>query len=168
MGKGRVGVTQLLPMSIKITYRFAIPEDCRLYFDWANDADVRANSYTPGKIEWENHEKWFMNKIASDEAYMFVFYSGAEPVGQLRLDRISDTDLLVDLSVDRAWRARKIGKKMMATGREILHKFFPSMRIKGEPHRNNIASIKMLEAAGFVKEKEVMVDGVPAFLYYLY
>lgn len=158
----------MIPMTNKLTYRFATPDDCRLYFDWANDADVRANSYTPGKIEWENHVQWFTKRVASPDAYMLIFYAGAEPVGQLRLDRISDTDLLVDLSVDKAWRARKIGKEMMAMGRDILVKFLPSMRIKGEPHRDNIASIKMLEAAGFVKEDDVIVDGVPAYLYYLY
>ena len=155
-------------MSITLTYRLAAPEHCRLYFDWANDPDVRANSYSPAKIEWESHEKWFAKKLASPDAYMLIFYAGQEPVGQLRLDRISDTDLLVDLSVDTAWRARKLGKEMMAAGRDILMKFFPSMRIKGEPHRDNIASIKMLEAAGFVKEQDVMVGGLPAYLYYLY
>ncbi|MET0394925.1 MAG: GNAT family N-acetyltransferase [Chitinophagaceae bacterium] len=155
-------------MSIQLTYRLAAPEDCRLYFDWANDADVRANSYSPGKIEWENHQRWFHKRIASPDSYMLVFYAGTEPVGQLRLDRISDTDLLLDLSVDKAWRSRKVGKQMMAAGRDILVKFFPWMRIKGEPHRDNIASIKMLEAAGFVKVEDVMVNGVPAFLYYLY
>lgn len=155
-------------MADQLTYRLAKPEDSRLYFYWANDDAVRANSFSPGKIEWEIHEDWFRKKLAADDSYLLVFFAGADAVGQVRMDRGADNVLEIDVSVDKAWRGKKIGHAIMMAMRGIADKYFPSMRIKGIIQKQNIASVRAFESAGFLKEEEVMVKGIPCDVFYLH
>lgn len=168
MEKAWKGSLNLFFMTNPLTYRLAIPEDSRLYFYWANDDAVRRNSFSPGKIEWETHEKWFREKLASDSAYMLVFFAGANAVGQLRLDRVGGNLLEVDLSVDKEWRGKKIGRKIMAALKDIRNKFFPSIPIKGVIQKQNIASIRAFEAAGFEKKEEMLMQEIPCDVLYLH
>lgn len=151
-----------------LTYRLATAEDSRLYFYWANDDAVRANSFSPGKIQWETHEEWFLEKVASGDTYLLVFFTGTQPVGQVRLERVGDNTLEIDVSVDQAWRGKKIGQAIMVAIRRISDKLFPTTRIKGIIQQQNIASIRSFEAAGFVKEEEVVVNDIACDVLYLH
>jgi len=155
-------------MTNPLTYRLAKPEDSRLYFYWANDDAVRTNSFSPGKIDWECHERWFSKKLASNDCYLLIFFAGSDAVGQVRMEGDGDNVLNIDISVDRAWRGKKIGQAVMAAVREISDKLFPSMRIKGVIQQQNIASLRAFEAAGFVKEEEMVVKNIPCDVLYLH
>ena len=40
-----------------LSFRKATLADTKLYFDWANDSDVREQSYNSTAIDFENHKK---------------------------------------------------------------------------------------------------------------
>ena len=43
--------------------RPATPTDCDQYFEWANDPEVRANSFSCEPIQYDVHVRWFYRKL---------------------------------------------------------------------------------------------------------
>lgn len=135
-----------------MTYRLAEPSDAKLYFDWANDPDVRMNAHNTEPIVWENHVKWF-NKMVNSKALMLLFFEGETPVGQLRVD----ADGCIDLSVDPSHRKKGIATEMLTVLKKLQSKNF---NVKGEVKQSNIPSNKAFERAGFTLESVVNIKGV--------
>ena len=50
-----------------INLREARIEDMMIYFEWANDKEVRQNSFNQNSITLAEHKRWFSNKIASSK-----------------------------------------------------------------------------------------------------
>ena len=65
--------------------RKAVSVDAALYFEWANDAEVRANSFQTAPIEWNNHVQWFQATIESTTNALYVYCVNGIPAGQIRL-----------------------------------------------------------------------------------
>ncbi|MBI4644486.1 MAG: UDP-2,4-diacetamido-2,4,6-trideoxy-beta-L-altropyranose hydrolase, partial [Deltaproteobacteria bacterium] len=53
-----------------ITLRAAVKDDCRMLWEWANDPEVRKNSFSSDPIPWEQHVSWFESKLR-DPGYLF-------------------------------------------------------------------------------------------------
>ena len=136
-----------------MTYRLAEHTDVRLYFDWANDPQVRMNAHNTDPIHWEGHVKWFSRMIES-KALMLVFFEGLDPVGQLRVDE----DGAIDLSVDRNHRKRGVATEMLNV--LILLKKKIGIPLTAEVKQTNIASNRAFEKAGFILNGFVNVNGV--------
>ena len=49
-----------------LSIRQALESDLQQFFDWRNDPMVVAASFTPGKIEMQDHRSWYLRKLASD------------------------------------------------------------------------------------------------------
>ena len=82
-------------------------EDCELLWQWANDPIVRAASFSSEPIAWEDHIKWFNNKLISPNCYQFIgLNSEDEPVGQIRFDIDSQLQAEVDISIDSNKRGK--------------------------------------------------------------
>ena len=47
-------------------------DDIKLLFKWANDPEVRLNSFNSKEIKWDEHQKWFKVKIESDSAWLIL------------------------------------------------------------------------------------------------
>lgn len=139
-----------------MTYRLAEPSDAKLYFDWANDPEVRKNAHNTEPIIWENHLKWFINRLNSG-TFMLVFFEGSEPVAQIRVDHGD-----IDLSVDAKHRGKGIATEMLMVLKKLQTK-----NIKGEVKKSNIASNRAFEKAGFRLDSVVSVKGVDCNVYTL-
>ena len=74
-----------------LTYRKAKLTDCDLYFEWVNDQEVRANSFSSALITKEEHVDWF-NDVLDNPAYsLFIFQNEqGKNVGQVRFEKIND------------------------------------------------------------------------------
>ena len=55
-------------------------EDAKLLWQWANDPDLRNNSFNPKHIEWRDHLKWFENKISSDGTRIWILEHNNDPI----------------------------------------------------------------------------------------
>ncbi|NBP68517.1 MAG: N-acetyltransferase, partial [Cytophagia bacterium] len=96
-----------------ITFRMATKEDALLYFNWVNDPEVRKNSFHTNAIAFEDHVKWFNEKLNSDKCYFYLFLDvNGVPVGQVRIESYSD-ETVIGISLDRAFRGRALSSKMI-------------------------------------------------------
>jgi UDP-2,4-diacetamido-2,4,6-trideoxy-beta-L-altropyranose hydrolase len=141
-------------------------DDCKLLWQWANDPVVRKSSFSSEAITWEEHLKWFTNKLNSPNCYQFIgLNSENEPVGQIRFDIDSQLQAEVDISIDSNKRGK--GYAIYLIKLSISHLFrntnveIVNAIIKSE----NIASIKLFSKSGFECINQKIIDSFHVYHY---
>lgn len=134
--------------------RCATKEDAELYFQWANDPDVRANSYQTADINWNDHVKWFAATLASPENALYLYSISDKPAGQIRL-KMTEQKAVISYSVARDFRGKGLGKWML-THISILIRFaHPQVRqLEGWVKKTNVASLKAFKSGGYQVAEE--------------
>ena len=148
-GDGVKGLTQLISgelNEIELTHRKATLNDCRLYWDWANDPEVRRNAFNSEPISWKKHQEWFSVRVSDSQSILLIFESQYGPVGQIRLDG-GDAQRTISYSVARQYRGKGIGKKIMS---EVIAASPPfARRFFAEVKKENLTSANIFEKLGF-------------------
>lgn len=108
--------------------RPATIDDCDLYFQWANDPEVRANSFNQEPIPYDSHVEWFTNKINTKDDLRVMTKSisntthfgdsGCEcecdhiPIGQIRIQQtLFNTE--IHYSIAKEHRGQGNGRRMV-------------------------------------------------------
>ena len=77
----------------KVTFRKANLSDINLYFNWLNDPEVRAKSFDCSIIKWEEHVKWFTEKISNPDYFFYLFQNqNLDYIGQVRIQKVKDNN----------------------------------------------------------------------------
>jgi ribosomal protein S18 acetylase RimI-like enzyme len=136
----------------RLTVRRAQASDCDLYFAWANDAEVRKNSFSPSLIPYEDHVKWFFKRLKVPNSRLLVgFDFNGNPVGQVRFDFKEQRNAwIVDISVDPNCRGKGVGKNLMAEGLNWLRVCNEANTlVEAEVLDSNPGSMQLFERNGF-------------------
>jgi UDP-2,4-diacetamido-2,4,6-trideoxy-beta-L-altropyranose hydrolase len=96
-----------------IRVRKARRSDSNRFFTWRNDPLVVASSFTKTAIDIRDHERWYDQKLASDNCEMFVVEYENQPAGQVRFD-IAGAEATVNYSLDAAFRGRGLAAQSMS------------------------------------------------------
>jgi len=96
----------------QLSVRLAKPDDCVEYFNWANDPDVREQSFSSSIIELLDHKKWFAEKMNSNSCEMYVMEASGLPVGQVRFEK-SNSVAEINYSLDKIVRNRRWASVML-------------------------------------------------------
>lgn len=144
--------------------RSATTEDAKLIFDWANDAGVRAVSFSSEPIIWENHLKWFEAKLNDANYRIWVAEDVAgTPVGQVRF-QIEGEAATISISLDAGQRGKNRGSLLIWAA---CRKIFTETAIKEVQafiKPDNQASIRAFEKVGFADWDEAKVKGAAAWV----
>lgn len=147
-----------------LTFRFANRGDAELYFKWANDELVRQYSYKNDEIAFEDHLKWFEEKLQSDKVFLYLFLNeSGEPVGQVRIEIKKDGKAIVGISTDKNFRKQGLGAKMLVISCENFHKH-ESKSILAYIMKTNTASYYSFLKAGFQLLSEELIEGVESYV----
>ncbi len=141
--------------------RPANPEDLYQYFSWAHDADVRAQSIQMQPFSFENHRKWFTDRLASPDSHLFVMLAGDLPVGQIRFDREGDEER-IDYSIDKCFRGRGWASRLAALGMSQVPPR-KGMVFRAEVKESNLPSLTVFSRLGFTEMKSEHGDGLRIF-----
>lgn len=136
----------------QLSLRIASIDDAKLYFEWANDYEVRINSFNNLEIEWKNHFNWFKDKLNDHNSKLLVLTLNDIPIGQLRLDK-EDEFWLIDYSIDKLHRGKGFGSKMISI---LLTKNIRP--IKAIVRCSNLGSLRVFEKNGFEIREEYIDD----------
>ncbi|MBI2094411.1 MAG: pseudaminic acid synthase [Candidatus Omnitrophica bacterium] len=148
----------------KLTIRRVRDEDCRLLWEWVNEPAVRQSAFRSSHISWEEHLRWFRQKLSDPACLLFVLHAAdGTPVSQVRFETKAEGCADVDLSVNAPWRRRGIGVLSLRLALQKVASELPKIksfiaRIKTE----NTASIRTFEAAGFIARNGVWVKELQA------
>lgn len=146
-----------------ISLRIATIDDAETYFDWANDASVRQQSFSSQLIQWEDHKKWFQKKILDQNCLMYVLEDNSKPIGQIRFD-ILDGIARIDYSLGKDMRGKGLGKTLIDRGVYLASKS-KNLTFQAEVKEQNIVSAKVFARCGF---KEIDSNNSEAKIFQLH
>ena len=86
--------------------RPASAADRELLFRWANDAEVRRNSFHPDTIRWDEHVSWFDRTLVGDHRVIWVLEIDGVPAGQARYELVAPGIAEVGISIASEFRGR--------------------------------------------------------------
>ena len=127
---------------------------------WANDPQVRTNSFSSEPIDADDHHRWFQKGLADLNRLMLIATaSDGCPVGQIRFDRHASPDpggvpeATVGLSLDRCARGHGLAKTLVRLGlQEMEQRWGPSIDVVAEVMASNTASNGCFSRCGFTLE----------------
>ncbi|GCE64762.1 UDP-2,4-diacetamido-2,4, 6-trideoxy-beta-L-altropyranose hydrolase [cyanobiont of Ornithocercus magnificus] len=146
------GPTTPLNKGRKLYLRRAADSDEPLLLHWANDSEVRSNSFSPKPITSEDHNQWFQNSLINPNRLILVAVDvTSHPLGQIRFDRNPVTDnVSVDLSLDTAVRGFGLASTLLHQGIQLMQECWgKDMLVFAEVFRKNIASNLTFAHYGF-------------------
>ena len=127
-------------------------EDCELLWQWANDPIVRAASFSSEPIAWEDHIKWFNNKLISPNCYQFIGLNNEDvAIGQIRFDIDKQLQSIVSISLASNQRNQGYGKLILQMAIDELFQHISVTNIQALIKPDNFSSIKLFKNGGFKK-----------------
>lgn len=133
----------------RVYLRQANSDDVELFFKWANEPTVRANSFNMEPILWENHKTWFGNVLADDGTCMYVLMEDNLPVGQVRL-AFEDSKWQISYSIGAAYRGQGYGKIILQLAEnELIRDGRIGETLFAEVKVDNIASQRIFAKLGY-------------------
>jgi UDP-2,4-diacetamido-2,4,6-trideoxy-beta-L-altropyranose hydrolase len=161
-GQGARRVCRLLGDAL-FTLRPACAGDCRQVWEWANEPQTRAVSFTPDPIPWEQHQHWFAARVSDPGCAFFVALDGAgqKPIGQVRFERDGD-EAVISVSLDGPCRGRGYGPVVIRRASWEVFRRWPVGHILAWVRAENEPSRRAFLKAGFRLEGTAAVRGVLA------
>lgn len=145
-----------------IRLRPARAEDCRLFWEWANDPPVRQASFTLDPIPWEQHVHWFSTKLNDRACTIYVAVQADEtPIGQVRYEVAGDA-ATISVSLDHRFRHHGYGSLLLQKASWQFLQSSPVRLIHAYIKQDNTASVRAFLKAGFVQQGPTVVRGHPA------
>lgn len=128
--------------------RLARLNDCKIYFDWANDPITRQQSYHSEPIHYENHEAWFKQRLEDTNSILYIVDFNKKSIGQIRF-QIKNNIATINYSLDKNYRGKGLGFWIVKKGINSFRKNYPNHDIIGFVKFDNIASAKIFRNLGF-------------------
>jgi len=150
-----------------IKLRKVSEKDCRLIWEWANDPEVRAESFTSKAIPYNDHVKWFEGKINDPDCYLFIAEnSKRKSVGQVRFE-LEGNDAIISISLDRKFRGKGYGSIIIALAAKKIFEISEVKVIHAYIKKGNIASMSAFQKAGFIFLENAVINDQHAGHYIL-
>lgn len=167
-GAPRLAMAMLGPQGA-ISLRPAIAVDEALLLHWANDPQVRANSFSPEPISPKDHHHWFQRGLADPNRLLLVATTADGcPIGQIRFDRqptgapADTSEAVVDLSLDRCARGHGVAAQLVRLGLQAMEqRWGPAVEAVAEVLNTNTASNACFARAGFTFDSELLLESPP-------
>jgi UDP-2,4-diacetamido-2,4,6-trideoxy-beta-L-altropyranose hydrolase len=141
-------VSALHGMELRI--RPARENDSQLLWEWANEPQVRAASFSSAPIPWVTHVAWFTEKLRQDECHIFIAEDDeGRPIGQIRFNSRIDGDAEIDVSIAKAWRGRGFAVPLIRQAARLVLNGGGHARLHAFVKPENVASVKAFEKGGF-------------------
>ena len=136
--------------------RKATEVDTEITYDWANNPATRKYSFSQDFIPFDNHLKWFIEKVKASNCYYYILIKNTFTFGSIRFD-INNKIATISFLVSPDHYGKGLGKILLKKGLEEFEKvvlFEQIQCVQGYVSKENIASIKLFERFGFTAENE--------------
>lgn len=153
--------------SLKI--RRANENDLITCFDWANDPEVRAQSYNQSVISLEGHRAWFTGKLSDPNTFFYILERENKPVAQIRF-QVANGEAVLGYLADKSIRSKGFGTSILGMGiRRFVEDYRKPVRITGFVKNSNPASQRSFERLAFAGEpSDANEDSIKYTMYYEY
>jgi RimJ/RimL family protein N-acetyltransferase len=143
-----------------ISMRIANCNDVDLYFEWANDEEVRQFSFQQDKIKFDEHVNWFKSKIENQNFLFLIFFNEKNiAIGQVRINK-NEEEVIIGISIDKRFRGFGYSFRMLNFACKYYFKNHSENEISAYIKLENKASIAGFKKAGFLEEDLVSIGNV--------
>jgi RimJ/RimL family protein N-acetyltransferase len=135
--------------------RKAQTSDLDITYQWLNDPLVRQHSFNTEKVNYSDHQEWFLQKIKEANTVYLIFeqYDGI-PLGSIRFD-LADNKAKINYLIDPKFQGQGLGRTILQDGiRFLLQEHENVKAVYGWVFKKNIASIKIFDKLDFIKVEE--------------
>jgi len=147
-----------------LTFRKAVIDDVKLYFDWVNDLSVRAQSYNTNTIDFESHKKWFESKVEDDSCMLLLFQNEEKlNIGQIRIQKENEKEALIGISIASEHRGKGLAKEMLLLASDYFLENNKGYLINAFIKEQNSSSKQAFEKAGFEFENIINYENCNSF-----
>jgi spore coat polysaccharide biosynthesis protein SpsF len=141
-------------------------EDCRLLYNWRNDAEVRKNSFHQDEIAYKDHEKWFHAVLKDPNRRIYIMMARdimrSFPVGVIRAD-VDGDEAELSYSIDRDQRSKGYGTEIVNLASEEIPFDYPDVKkLTAKVKTDNTYSQTIFVRNGFFPAKRL-----PEYILYL-
>ncbi|MEL7496875.1 MAG: UDP-2,4-diacetamido-2,4,6-trideoxy-beta-L-altropyranose hydrolase [Planctomycetota bacterium] len=147
-----------------VEIRDASVDDAKMLWQWRNDPEVRAVSFSSTSIELPQHQAWLQRQIEDTNSRVWVAENQhGQPLGSIRfnLDQ-SLCRATVSIIVDPRFRSRGVGSALIQASVARLFETTPAREILAQIKSGNVASEKAFVNAGFRPIEPVVLQGAMA------
>ncbi len=128
-------------------------DDLETCFIWANDVDVRLQSYNQNQINLPEHVTWFNNLLSDPDSYFYILEIEGNPVAQIRF-HVTGEEAVLSYLADKSIRFKGLGTSILSVGIEkFIQDYSQPVKIIGFVKKSNIPSQRSFEKMSFVKEE---------------
>lgn len=138
--------------------RPATIDDGQKLFEWRNDPTVRLNSRSRGEIDRGSHDDWLARSLEDRDRRLLMIESDGVPVATCRWDRRSADEWEISITVAPESRGRGIAASAVQAAEGALTAL-PPIRLVAAVHRDNAASRRLFERAGYLPHLPADADG---------
>ncbi len=138
-------------------------KDMDQLFQWANEKEVRENSFSTAPIPYKEHKAWFEKKLKEEHTQIYIFCDGSIEVGTLRLefgkDGAKGDEAVISYSIAAEHRNKGYGQKLIvlaeqeacrwARRKQNAEHALGKVTIKAQVKAENKASNQIFTKAGY-------------------
>jgi RimJ/RimL family protein N-acetyltransferase len=145
----------------KVKYRLSNLNDVEIYFKWFNDPVVRRNSFFSECVSWEQHLKWFKEKIYDPKLAFYIFQNvDLEFIGQVRFEKIKNFESIVGVSVSEEHRGNGYGEQMLKIACTDYFIKNPNSVVNAYIKTENFASKMIFKKVGFTFLRYCFINNI--------
>jgi UDP-2,4-diacetamido-2,4,6-trideoxy-beta-L-altropyranose hydrolase len=149
----------------ELRLRLVRESDCRLLFKWADDPGARAGSFHSAAISWEDHARWFAERIQDRRSVIYIGENAAhERVGLVRF-QIKGENAVLSVNVAPEFRGQGWGRELIVFSVNSLVRERSVRRVDALVKPDNRASVRLFEASGFRRAGTERVADQDALLF---
>jgi UDP-2,4-diacetamido-2,4,6-trideoxy-beta-L-altropyranose hydrolase len=154
-----------LGLDKRIDLRPACPDDEHALLVLANNAAVRASSFSSGPITPQDHHQWFSARMRDPASLLLLAWDGEDLAGYVRF-QLDVVRAEVSIALADDYRGCGLAGRLLARGLDALSRAHPHINeVLAQTRIENLASKRMFEQAGFVSHATGEVDaGRTAYL----
>jgi RimJ/RimL family protein N-acetyltransferase len=132
--------------------------DAELTYGWATDPAIRLHSFNKEKIEWENHNKWFSDRLTDINCDYYILNNEGSNIGSIRFDIEKTGNAMISYLIDPIFHGKGFGKIIVEYGVEMLRARRNDVKqVYGLVQKQNVASIRIFEKLGFKMTSEDII-----------
>ena len=149
--------------SSRLSLRPAEAKDGELLWGWRNEEDVRKWSFESGYVPYEEHKRWFLDRLNSTDSSIFIVLDGeGREIGQVRFDIVTDGAAEVGIAIAAQERGKGYGSAALQAGCQRMKQKGNIDLVIAHVKEGNQNSIDAFTEAGFLNRGLVDFKGYKA------
>jgi spore coat polysaccharide biosynthesis predicted glycosyltransferase SpsG/RimJ/RimL family protein N-acetyltransferase len=154
-----IQATILKNTNCKFYLRKFIFNDVKKIYNLSNDNEIRKVSINQNNINWEEHQKWFNNKLNDSKSYYLIAHDyESNFIGQIKFDVLSEVSI-ISISISNNFRGKGLGSKLLRAACKLFFYNYDDIGIiEAYIESSNIQSIKSFLKVGFILKDHKIID----------